>query len=255
MKQKHPFPKIIKVVYKIQGSAYRWDVVFTCAPSAKRSAQLNYNVNLPPWMTDCLLLEAWHIQNSAIATRTARSKALPYLNENPHHNKKKEDLQSPSRSGSPLAAFTRTSIGWTAVVAVSAVAAAMFTIPCNPLLQKTLNSRPSSPLWDLLAAKTALLPMLTEREGERTTAQGRLSKVRGKSVHKESEEEEEMCKRPGKRAMANVAARISKRSGCIARSLSLSLSLSFSTFCANNSGLGRITVLQGIRTLRFSYVP
>jgi hypothetical protein len=78
--------------------------------------------------------------------------------------------------------------------------------------------------------------MLKEREGEITTAQGKLSKVRGKSVHKESEEEEEeeeMCTRPVKRAMANVAARISKRSVCIARSLSLSLS--FSTFCANNT--------------------
>jgi hypothetical protein len=79
--------------------------------------------------------------------------------------------------------------------------------------------------------------MLTEREGEITTAQGRLSKVRGKSVHKESaeeeEEEEEMCTRPVKRAMANVEARISKRSGCIARALSLALS--FSTFCANNT--------------------
>ncbi len=32
MKQKHPFPKIIKVLYKIQHSAYRWNVVFTCAP-------------------------------------------------------------------------------------------------------------------------------------------------------------------------------------------------------------------------------
>jgi hypothetical protein len=101
MKQKHPFPKIIKVLYKIQHSAYRWNVVFTCAPSAKRSTQLNYSVNLPPWMTNCLLqplvgsclhLEAWHIQNSAIATRTARSKALPYLNENPHHKKKERGL-------------------------------------------------------------------------------------------------------------------------------------------------------------------
>jgi hypothetical protein len=42
-----------------------------------------------------------------------------------------------------------------------------------------------------------------------------------------------MCTRPVKRAMANVAARISKRSVCIARALSLSLS--FSTFCANNT--------------------
>lgn len=76
--------------------------------------------------------------------------------------------------------------------------------------------------------------MLKEREGEITTAQGKLSKVRGKSVHKESEEEEEeMCTRPVKRAMANVVARISKRSVYIARALSLSLS--FSTFCANNT--------------------